>query len=141
MPSATTESSITAPSKYLAHATRLVEHWFLHPRHRMQPHLRYAHVRRGWLSNRGTTMGLLEGRVLVGVTDALRLLVHAREDANGETCRNSPLGGGILGASCRRTAVSSSDEERAISAVGAESSPSGGSASICRVLWGWLACF
>lgn len=48
--------------------------WFVTPKTRMNPNLAYAQIRLGRNHNRGNGSGLIDGRALTRVVDALRLL-------------------------------------------------------------------
>jgi hypothetical protein len=65
---------LTGRADFAAHAARLVETWFVAPATRMNPHLRYAQVRRGRNWNRGTGAGIIELKDFYYFLDAVRLL-------------------------------------------------------------------
>ncbi|MBB3063183.1 alginate lyase family protein [Microbulbifer rhizosphaerae] len=59
---------------YGKHAAKLVRHWFLNPETMMNPHLKYAQVRRGHNNNLGASPGIIEMKDLYYFLDAVRLL-------------------------------------------------------------------
>ncbi len=64
----------TGRAELAAHAARHVAVWFVDPETRMNPHLRYAQVRRGRNWNQGTGAGIIELKDLYYFLDAVRLL-------------------------------------------------------------------
>ena len=59
---------------YATHAARLVRTWFIDPRTRMNPHMRYAQVRFGHNKDEGTGYGIIELKDLYFFLDAVRLI-------------------------------------------------------------------
>lgn len=59
---------------YAVHAARLIRAWFIDPRTRMNPHLRYAQVRSGHDNNEGSGHGIIELKDFYFFLDAVRLL-------------------------------------------------------------------
>ncbi len=59
---------------YAEHGARLVRRWFIEPETRMNPHLRYAQVRRGHNNDEGSGQGIIEFKDLYYFLDAVRLL-------------------------------------------------------------------
>jgi hypothetical protein len=74
---------------YLDHAARLVRTWFIDPATRMNPHLKYAQVRRGHFNDEGSGIGIIEFKDIYFLLDAIRILATAgaldRDDM--ERCR------------------------------------------------------
>lgn len=66
--------NLTGKDRYGAHAARLVKQWFLDETTAMNPHLKYAQVRRGHNRNRGSSSGLIEFKDLYYFLDGVRLL-------------------------------------------------------------------
>ncbi len=66
--------SLTGRDDFAAHAARAVRTWFVAPETRMNPHLRYAQVRRGRNWNQGAGAGIIEFKDLYYFLDAVRLL-------------------------------------------------------------------
>lgn len=64
----------TGRADFAAHAAQNVAAWFVAPETRMNPHLRYAQVRRGRNWNQGTGAGIIELKDLYYFLDAVRLL-------------------------------------------------------------------
>lgn len=60
--------------KYDQHAVQLVRAWFIDPDTSMNPHLRYAQVRRGWNDNQGSSSGIIEAKDFYFFLDGVRLL-------------------------------------------------------------------
>jgi hypothetical protein len=60
--------------RYSLHAVALVRAWFVDPRTRMNPHLKYAQVRRGHDGDLGQSTGIIEFKDLYYFLDAVRLL-------------------------------------------------------------------
>jgi len=58
--------------------------WFITPATRMKPALEFAQIRLGHEDNRGSPAGVLEGRVLADLVDALRLLHDSPAWRGGE---------------------------------------------------------
>lgn len=58
--------------KYAAHATRLIETWFLHPATKMNPNLNFAQAIKGQNTGRGA--GMIDARHFVKVIDGIGLL-------------------------------------------------------------------
>ena len=59
---------------YATHAAKLVRTWFIDPRTRMNPHMRYAQVRFGHNNDEGTGYGIIELKDLYFFLDAVRLI-------------------------------------------------------------------
>jgi Alginate lyase len=66
--------SILDEERFLAHAATLVRVWFIDPQTRMNPHLKYAQVRRGHNSDLGTGTGIIEFKDVYYFLDAIRML-------------------------------------------------------------------
>jgi hypothetical protein len=64
-------------SGYLDHAARLIRAWFIDPATRMNPHLKYAQVRRGHFDNEGPGIGIIEFKDIYFLLDAVRILAAA----------------------------------------------------------------
>ena len=69
--------ALTGRADFAAHAARNVATWFVAPATRMNPHLRYAQVRRGRNWSRGTGAGVIEFKDLYYFLDAVRLIERA----------------------------------------------------------------
>ena len=67
----------TGEARYAAHGAKLVRRWFIEPDGRMNPHLRYAQVRRGHDSDEGQSFGVIEMKDMYYFLDAVRLLNQA----------------------------------------------------------------
>lgn len=65
---------VTGDAMFARHATGHVRTWFLDERTAMNPHLRYAQVRRGHDDDRGQPAGIIELKDLYYFLDAVRLL-------------------------------------------------------------------
>ena len=65
---------VTGRPDFAEHGARLVRIWFLDPERRMNPHLRYAQVRRGRNNDEGAATGIIEFKDLYFLLDAVRLL-------------------------------------------------------------------
>ena len=80
---------VTATQKYAEHASHLIRRWFIDPKTRMNPHLRYAQVRRGHNNDEGIGQGIIEFKDLYFFLDAVRLLERSTsfggEDRKGFT--------------------------------------------------------
>jgi hypothetical protein len=59
---------------YLDHAARLIRAWFIDTGTRMNPHLKYAQVRRGHFNNEGPGIGIIEFKDVYFLLDAVRIL-------------------------------------------------------------------
>ncbi len=64
-------------TRYAEHGAKLVRRWFVEPDGRMNPHLRYAQVRRGHDNDEGQSFGVIEMKDLYFFLDAVRLLTQA----------------------------------------------------------------
>ena len=64
----------TGEEDYLQRGAELLRGWFLDPATRMNPHLRYAQVRRGHNNDEGTNFGIIESKDLAYLLDAVRFL-------------------------------------------------------------------
>ena len=71
-------------SAYHRHAARMLEVWFLDPATRMNPHLRYAQVRRGHDGDEGQATGVIEFSDIHHVLDAVRLLERSGRFTRGD---------------------------------------------------------
>lgn len=60
--------------EYSRHAARLIRHWFLDSRTRMNPHLEYAQVQSSKGETKGSPRGLIEMKDLYFFLDAVRLI-------------------------------------------------------------------
>jgi hypothetical protein len=67
---------ITGDQRFGDHGARLVRCWFLDPQTRMNPHLRFAQVRKGHNGEEGNGDGIIEMKDLYFFLDAVRLLVR-----------------------------------------------------------------
>jgi len=65
---------LTGDPRYAEHGTMLIRHWFLDPKTRMNPHLRYAQVRRGHNCDLGQPQGIIELKDFYFFLDGVRLL-------------------------------------------------------------------
>jgi hypothetical protein len=63
--------------QYASKAVDLLRVWFLNNSTSMNPNLQYAEVIRGEDNNNGTMRGILHGKYLPDLTDALRLIQHS----------------------------------------------------------------
>jgi hypothetical protein len=61
-------------SRYLDHAAQLVRTWFLDPRTRMTPHLRFAQIARGHNGDENKGSGVLDLACIAPLLDAVRLI-------------------------------------------------------------------
>ena len=68
---------IHADDRYAEHSARLIRHWFIEPDTRMNPNLRFAHVRLGHHENEGEDFGILDFRNVYYFLDAVRLIVRS----------------------------------------------------------------
>ncbi|HEV8389202.1 MAG TPA: alginate lyase family protein [Dongiaceae bacterium] len=68
----------TGHRPYADHGAALIRRWFIDPRSRMNPHLRFAQARMGSKDNEGNRTGIIEMRDLCILLDAARLLARAR---------------------------------------------------------------
>lgn len=68
----------TGERDYYLRASELLRAWFVSPETRMNPHLKYAQVRRGHNNDQGTNFGIIETKDLAYLLDAVRIL--ERED-------------------------------------------------------------
>jgi hypothetical protein len=66
--------TLLGDKRYGAHGARLVRLWFLDPKTRMNPHMRYGQVRLGHNNNEGTSHGIIEMKDLYFFLDAVRML-------------------------------------------------------------------
>ena len=62
---------------YADKAAELLRYWFLNNSTGMNPNLQYAEVVRGENNNNGTMRGILHGKYLPDLTDAIRLIQHS----------------------------------------------------------------
>ena len=62
---------------YHEHASALIHAWFIDPTTRMNPHLRYAQVRRGRNNDEGSSTGIIEFGDVYYMLDGVRLLEDA----------------------------------------------------------------
>jgi len=67
----------TRNERYIEHAARLIRTWFVDPETRMNPHLRYAQVRRGHCGNEGQSTGIIELKDFYYFLDAIRMAEKA----------------------------------------------------------------
>lgn len=65
---------ISERKDFAEHAARLVRTWFIDPTTRMNPHLRYAQVRRGHQNDEGSKSGVIETKDFYFFLDAVRIL-------------------------------------------------------------------
>ena len=65
---------LTGRRGFAAVASRNVATWFADPETRMNPHLRYSQVRRGWNRDEGVGTGIIEFKDLYYFLDAVRIL-------------------------------------------------------------------
>jgi len=65
---------LTGRREFAAHGAQLVRTWFLNPATRMNPHLRFAQVRRGHNNDEGYESGIIELKDLYYFLDAVRIL-------------------------------------------------------------------
>ncbi|MFO7901862.1 MAG: alginate lyase family protein [Pirellulaceae bacterium] len=79
-------STCSGDERYALHAVQLIQRWFLDSETAMNPHLRYAQVRRGHNRNQGAPAGILETKDLYYFLDAV-LLLH-RGGWLSETAQN-----------------------------------------------------
>jgi hypothetical protein len=77
-------------ASYFDHAARLLRVWFLDPRTRMAPHLRFAQVRRGHNGDEGSGSGVLDLACIVPLLDGVRLVEEAGalDESEGRAFRN-----------------------------------------------------
>jgi len=77
----------TDNSHYASKAEELLRIWFLNNSTNMNPNLQYAEIIRGENNNNGTMRGILHGKYLPEVFDAIRLIQHSpswsRQDQQG----------------------------------------------------------
>ena len=66
--------SCLGEARFAQHAVALIKRWFLDPETAMNPHLRYAQVRRGHNDDQGSNFGIIEMKDLYYFLDAVRLL-------------------------------------------------------------------
>jgi hypothetical protein len=76
-------SYFTDSSAYAAHATKLLQTWFVDPVTRMNPHLRFSQVRLGH-RDKGTAAGIIEFKDLYYLLDAVKML-RAMDAIDGRT--------------------------------------------------------
>jgi hypothetical protein len=62
---------------YAEHAARLVRRWFIETETRMNPHLRYAQVRKGHNNELGHSTGIIEFKDVYYLLDAIRLIAQS----------------------------------------------------------------
>src|SRR5262249_37559653 len=74
----------TGEREYAAHGGALVRRWFIDPRTRMNPHLRFAQTIAGSASPEGRPTGVIEFRDIYVLLDAVRLLERTGELTDGE---------------------------------------------------------
>jgi hypothetical protein len=67
----------TDDPQYVSKAEELLRVWFLDNSTAMNPNLQYAEVVRGENNNNGTMRGILHGKYLPDVIDAIRLIQHS----------------------------------------------------------------
>jgi hypothetical protein len=65
---------LTDRPDFATRAARNVETWFVTPETRMNPHLRYSQVRRGWNRDEGVGTGIIEFKDFYYFLDAVRIL-------------------------------------------------------------------
>jgi hypothetical protein len=70
--------------RYADHGARLVRHWFIDPETGMNPHLRFAQVRRGHNNDEGAATGLIEMKDVYFFLDGVRLLERTGALGSGE---------------------------------------------------------
>jgi hypothetical protein len=73
---------LTGDKRYAQRAVAQLRHWFIAPETRMAPNLRYAQAIPGRVKGRG--IGIIESRLLIGLTDSIRLVAPAQA-MNDET--------------------------------------------------------
>lgn len=74
----------TGNAECAARAAEWIRAWFINPATRMNPSLDYSQVRPGHNDNRGNKAGVLDGRRLLRVVDAIRILESASVFNGGE---------------------------------------------------------
>ncbi|WP_057775498.1 alginate lyase family protein [Cytobacillus dafuensis] len=74
----------TKEKKYAMHGVRILERFFINPKTRMTPHLKYAQVRLGRNNNKGSHSGIIEMKDMYYYLDAIRLF-HAAGCMDEET--------------------------------------------------------
>ncbi|KAI2505539.1 hypothetical protein MHU86_8875 [Fragilaria crotonensis] len=65
---------LTGETLYAQVAARNVRTWFLDPNTRMNPHMNYAQVKRGYNNNTGISFGIIEMKDLYFMLDAVRII-------------------------------------------------------------------
>lgn len=70
--------AITGDERYAAHAGAWLRRWFINPESRMNPHLRFAQVRRGHNNDEGHCSGIIELKDFYYYLDAVRILERSR---------------------------------------------------------------
>jgi hypothetical protein len=65
---------MTGDVRYAQVAARNIRSWFLDPKSRMNPHMRYAQVMNGHYNNTGTSFGIIEMKDLYFMLDAVRII-------------------------------------------------------------------
>ena len=65
---------LTGEKEYAQVAARNVRTWFLDPNTRMNPHMNYAQVKRGYNNNTGISFGIIEMKDLYFMLDAVRII-------------------------------------------------------------------
>ncbi|WP_052948599.1 alginate lyase family protein [Mesobacillus campisalis] len=67
----------TGKKKYAEHGSRILYRFFVNPATKMNPHLKYAQVRKGRNNNQGTSKGIIEMKDIYFYLDAVRLFCKA----------------------------------------------------------------
>ena len=65
---------MTGNEEYANVAARNIRTWFLDPETRMNPHMKYAQVKRGYNNNTGISFGIIEMKDLYFMLDAVRIV-------------------------------------------------------------------
>jgi hypothetical protein len=65
---------MTGESRYGEVAARNIRTWFLDPESRMNPHMKFAQVRKGYNNNTGASFGIIEMKDLYYLLDIVRLV-------------------------------------------------------------------
>lgn len=77
--------ALTGREDFARHGAQLVRSWFLDPATRMNPHLRYAQVRRGHNKDLGSPSGIIELKDFYYFLDAVRLLERSGAFSENDT--------------------------------------------------------
>ncbi len=76
---------VLGDERFIRHAAKLVRTWFVDPRTRMAPHLRFAQVRRGHNNEEGMATGLIEMKDIYFFLDAVGMVARSGALNNDET--------------------------------------------------------